>query len=309
MSEFGFQALPSRYAINAYDLYEGDQVLSPGLKCHQKHPEGFQTIDLYLDREKLEPVNLDEYIYMSQLIQAQGIGLGIEAQHSAMPYCMGSLYWQLNDVWPVTSWSSIDSKGVWKALHYRAKELFAPVSLSILAEADSLKISVINDRQKPISGSLSLQSISFDGSPSKADARAIEVGANSVWQIKKNQNDLGLPQQTHNSLLAAKFVDSDGQSYSDYQFFAPYGSLKLLPSTIDTEIVETESGLNLHLKSAVFTAFVQLSIATEGAHFSDNFFHLFPGEEKSVSVKTKLSANDFKKQLNILTINNILNKR
>lgn len=309
MSEFGFQALPSRFLINSYDLYDGNDLLSQGLHCHQKNPQGYQTIDLYIEREKIKPRSLDEYIYASQLIQAQGIGMGIEAQHSAMPSCMGSLYWQLNDVWPVTSWSSIDSKGVWKALHYRVKELFAPLSLSIIPEGDSLKISVINDHNRPVKGKLRLLRYSFKGSSEELFANDLGIESNEVAKIKLRLHDVNKTKQAQTEMLIAEFIDNEGHSCRDFQFFAPLGELKLMPAAIETTIEEKTEGLLLSLKADVFTAFVQLSLPTAFAHFDDNFFHLFPGQTKTVLVNTQLSAKSFQEQFNILSLNNLIHNK
>jgi len=148
MSEFGFQALPALSTIKSFQSVAFDSSITSELKCHQKHPVGYETIEIYLEREKLYPQKLQDLIFASQLIQQHGIGMGIEAQRSAFPNCMGSLYWQLNDVWPVTSWSGTDSKGVWKALQYRVRELYNPLMLSALQIGDSLKLALLNEGDK-----------------------------------------------------------------------------------------------------------------------------------------------------------------
>src|SRR5690606_36520348 len=106
------------------------RITSEGIKNHQKHSRGFQLIDEYMARDYLVPNNPEDYVYISQLLQAYGITKGIEAQRRAKPYNMGTLYWQLNDCWPAISWSSIDFSVNWKALHYKAKRSFENVLIS-----------------------------------------------------------------------------------------------------------------------------------------------------------------------------------
>ncbi len=128
MSEFGFQSYPD-YSTLQRICPEGElHIDSPTLRNHQKHPRGREIIDKammqYYGMDS-RSLSLEDYCYVSQLLQAWGTGYGIFQHIKQQPHCMGTLYWQLNDCWPVASWSSIDYYGNWKALHYRVKELYA----------------------------------------------------------------------------------------------------------------------------------------------------------------------------------------
>lgn len=128
MSEYGFQSYPDWSTVQRYCPEEQRYLDSPSMRAHQKHPRGLQIVTkamketLGLDPERL---SLEDFCFASQLLQAWGVGYGIFQHLSQQPHCMGTLYWQLNDSWPVASWSSIDFYGNWKALHYRAKELYS----------------------------------------------------------------------------------------------------------------------------------------------------------------------------------------
>ncbi len=127
MSEYGFQSYPMISTIKRFCTDEQLSIDSPTLRNHQKHGRGREIIDKAMMRYyglDSRSLSLEDYAYVSQLLQAWGVGYGILC-HIADPRCGGTLYWQLNDCWPVASWSSIDYYGNWKALHYRAKELFA----------------------------------------------------------------------------------------------------------------------------------------------------------------------------------------
>ena len=128
MSEYGFQSYPMISTLNRVIPKEQLYIDSPAMRNHQKHPRGVQIIDKAMRQYysfDSKSLSLEDYCYVSQLLQAWGTGYGIFQHLKQQPHCMGTLYWQLNDCWPVASWSSIDFYGNWKALHYRAKELYA----------------------------------------------------------------------------------------------------------------------------------------------------------------------------------------
>ena len=127
MSEYGFQSYPEWSTVCRFCPKDERNIDSPTIRRHQKHGRGRQIIDKAMmeyygvDSRSL---SLEDYCYVSQLLQAWGTGYGILQHLLAQPHCMGTLYWQLNDCWPVASWSSIDYYGNWKALHYRAQALY-----------------------------------------------------------------------------------------------------------------------------------------------------------------------------------------
>lgn len=128
MSEYGFQSYPMLSTIRQFCPEDQLYIDSPTLRSHQKHPRGLQIIDKAMRQYygfDSRTLNLEEYAYVSQLLQAWGTGYGIFQHIKQQPHCMGTLYWQLNDCWPVASWSSIDYYGNWKALHYRAQALYS----------------------------------------------------------------------------------------------------------------------------------------------------------------------------------------
>ena len=128
MSEYGFQSYPLISTIRQFCPEDQLYISSPTLRSHQKHPRGFQIIDKAMRQYygfDSKSLSLEDFCYVSQLLQAWGTGYGIFQHIKQQPHCMGTLYWQLNDCWPVASWSSIDYYGNWKALHYRVQALYA----------------------------------------------------------------------------------------------------------------------------------------------------------------------------------------
>jgi len=129
-SEFGFQSFPPMKTVESFTLPEDRNIFSRVMEMHQRNEGANGKIMNYLSQTFLYPCNLDTLIYASQLLQAEAMRCGVEHWRRNRGRCMGAIYWQLNDIWPVASWASIDYYGRWKALHYYAKRFFAPVMLS-----------------------------------------------------------------------------------------------------------------------------------------------------------------------------------
>jgi beta-mannosidase len=162
-SEYGFQAFPPLATVEAF-TEPGDRGLSnPVLLVHQKHPIGNELITEYMERDYPVPATFPDFVYVSQLLQARGMRTAFEAHRRARPRTMGTLYWQLNDTWPVVSWSGRDYFGRWKALAYAAREAFAPVLLSPFRRGDTLEVWGVSDRMEGVAGTLSLQLLDFSG--------------------------------------------------------------------------------------------------------------------------------------------------
>jgi beta-mannosidase len=145
-SEFGFQSFPSMKTIESFTLSEDRNIFSRIMEMHQRNEGANGKIMNYLSQTFLYPKDLDTLVYASQLLQAEAMRCGIEHWRRYRGRCMGAIYWQLNDIWPVASWSSIDYFGRWKALHYYAKRIFAPVMLSCCEAGETTnRISVVTE--------------------------------------------------------------------------------------------------------------------------------------------------------------------
>lgn len=296
MSEFGFQSFPKVETIKYATQRDSVLLNDPLFANHQKHARGFQIIKDYMYRDFPVPQNAEDYIYMSQLLQASGITLGIHAQRRVKPNNMGTLYWQLNDCWPAVSWSSIDYLGNWKALHYQSKKAFENVLISAEEKNDSLKIFVVNDTFETIKDSLSLKLIDFDGTVIYEK----ELSAESP----KNSSELlfSLPLKTLNfdntfCVLKVNFRKSEYLHY-----FVKPKDLKLKKDEIDPETEKTKEGFSVTLSSKTLQKNVFLT-ADEKGKFEDNYFDLLPNEPKTVLFSTESKTTP---KLNIKTLNQFI---
>ena len=293
MSEFGFQSFPSFEVMNFINQQEELTLMTPNWKSHQKHSRGLKLIFDYMERDYKVPVNDEDYLYVSQLLQAKGIVMGIEAHRRAKPTNMGTLFWQLNDCWPAISWSSIDYFGNWKALQYKAKKAFENVLISPTIRENYIDTHIINDTFKEINGTLTLKYLDFKGNILWSDNLEINVKANtseeyyniSLGDFKKN-----------NLVFIAEFNGVTSILYLDKP-----KNLELLAGDIKQEIIKTNNGFSITLKSNVLQKDVFLFTKEKG-HFSDNFFDLLPNKTKVIEFKTDSNSLD---DLKIKTLNKI----
>ena len=303
MSEFGFQSFPSYEVIQFINEKDSIDITSEGFKNHQKHSRGFQIIETYMQRDFPVPEvyteqsrSAEDYVYMSQLLQAYGITKGIEAHRRAKPYNMGTLYWQLNDCWPAVSWSSIDYFGNWKALHYKAKRSFENVLVSSKVENDSLKTWVINDDLEEVSGKLSLKLMSFSGEIIWKNEQQIMV--DPLSSEVKFQLDLNTLKFNRNETV---FVSTFNNTTSYFYFEKPK-NLKLQYAEIKETITKKDEGYSIEIVSPTLQKDVFLFTNTKG-HFSDNFFDLLPNQSKIIQFNTEAQTFD---DLQIKTFNTFI---
>ncbi|MBQ6308000.1 MAG: glycoside hydrolase family 2 protein [Bacteroidales bacterium] len=164
-SEYGYQSYPDYQTL--LKIAQGEELSKDAevIAAHQKHARGTRQIDDFIKRyyPNAQPKDFEEYVHLSQLSQAYGMEIAIEAHRTAKPYNMGTLYWQLNDAWPVTSWSSIDYYGNPKVLQERLKTLYAPVLLSL--DQKDYGVFVTSDLLRDIDGALSIQVFDLEDKP------------------------------------------------------------------------------------------------------------------------------------------------
>ena len=177
-SEYGYQSYPDYSTLQK--IAQGEELGKDAkvIAAHQKHARGTRQIDDFIKRyyPNVQPKDFEEYVHLSQLSQAYGMEVAIEAHRTAKPYNMGTLYWQLNDAWPVTSWSSIDYYGNPKVFHERLKTLYAPVLLSV--NRKDYGVFVTSDLMRDIDGTLSVTVCDLEDRPLFEQKVKVEMDAN-----------------------------------------------------------------------------------------------------------------------------------
>jgi beta-mannosidase len=294
MSEYGFQSFPEWRTIESFTQPADRELESKVMLMHQKHPRGNALIAEYLKRDYRPAKNFENFVYISQLLQAEGMRTGIEAHRRNKPYCMGTLYWQLNDVWPVASWASRDYLGRWKALQYYARDAYKPVVVLPTQEDDIIKLYGVSDLPDSIKVNLQVRALSLDGKVlsdvTKLDIVLTPDSSRVIWQgYTKTVLDKSKPD---NSVLECILKTVDGTVLSRRLYYlTPVKNLKLSRTRVSIKTEQVNDGYMLTLESASLAKNVLLSTEQEG-FFMDNYFDLLPGERKKVLFKTDRIIED-----------------
>lgn len=224
MSEFGFQSFPEMKTIAAFAAPEDYQIESEVMNAHQKSSIGNSLIRTYMERDYIIPESFEDFVYVGLVLQGQGMRHGLEAHRRNRPYCMGTLYWQLNDSWPVVSWSSIDYYGNWKALHYQAKRAFAPILINPIQQNDSLSVFLISDRLDTMEQmTLEMKVVDFDGKTlgKKIQVHSLEAPANTSKCVYRAKLDGWLtPEDCRRSFLKLILKDKSGHQVAESVHFS-----------------------------------------------------------------------------------------
>jgi beta-mannosidase len=281
---------------------------SAAMLSHQKHPRGYDLIREYMERWYRVQETFEDYVYVSQLLQAEGMRIGVAAQRRAMPYCMGTLYWQLNDCWPAVSWSSIDYSGEWKALHYAAKRAFEPLIVSTVEKEGSLHVYIVSDRLEELGGWISMKLAGFDGTVLWERVLTVKAPSNGSLDIFSIPLDELLSGADRSSVVFSAVFDCPGEKPSRaIRYFAHPKDLKLPAAEIEFVFVDGSRGMTLELTSGVLAKNVFLQLDGNGhssgsIHFPDNFFDMLPGETIAVIIDTDLPAEEIRNRITIKTL-------
>jgi beta-mannosidase len=309
MSEYGFQGFPDIKTIDSVISPAKRYLYSDEMKNHQKHPVGFETIRKYMNEEYNEPKSFEDYIYVSQLLQAYGIKTAVEAQRRAKPYCMGTMYWQLNDCWPVVSWSGIDYYGRWKAMQYFVKDAYRDILVSPYEENNLIKVNVISEKQYDFDAILHIQLKDFSGNVLRRIDTSVIIPKNSSGVFYNAGEDELLKGYNKNEIvLSASLIMYDVEIYNNLLYFVKTKELNLAPANIsfdiDEELLSPEYNiLGLYIKSDKFVKNLYLYTEGSDSFFEENYFDLFPGETVAVYCKTKLNKEDLSSKLKYYYLN------
>ena len=288
MSEFGFQSFPMMSSLQQFTLEQDRELESAVMQTHQKHPRGNTLIQQYLAREYQAPKDFANLVYLSQVQQALGLKLAFEAHRKAMPFCMGTLYWQLNDTWPAASWSGIDYYGKWKALHYQAKRSFTPQLLIIEQDEHHTTVQLVSDSLVAFDAQLALSLIGFDGESHWSHKCNVSVLANTSQQVFCIANTELLAQvDVSKSVLVAQLVSETTHTPLCEALFYYVPSQQLLLCNTQLEITHRLFGntLQLRLLTKQLMRQVYLEIPSVNGNFSDNFMDVLPGQPKTVELQ------------------------
>ncbi len=282
-SEFGFQSYPSIDVIRTFADEEDMNIASPVMESHQKNKGGNARIAETMFRYFRFPNGFENFVYLSQVQQGLAIKTAVEYWRSLKPHCMGALYWQLNDTWPVASWSSLDYGGGWKALHHMAKRFFEPVTVAVIPGKDGvLAIRSVNDTLENVRVSVTIFAVEMAGLTHEIGKAEMAVGPDAaVTLLELSENDIPAGQ-----ILAYVWQASNGMRGGDHFSSVPYKELKLENPNVQLEKSIDGGMVKLTLQAGKLALFVNAEAQVPG-RFSNNCLTLFPGTPAPITFTPK----------------------
>lgn len=337
-SEYGFQSFPEYESVLKYAPFEYDHnIYSEVMMEHQKAGTyANHRIEEYMRRDYHVPTDFNKFLYVSLLLQGDGMKIGMEAYRRDRPYCMGSMVWQLNDCWPVASWSSRDYYGRWKALHYFTKYayddiLVAPrvkvigetqkqeskqvsnlpteeggqlkVAENTTSKSDKeIEIKLVNDRRSSAKGELRIQTITMDGRVAHAEKRSLTLPANDAIHVAtKRVNDLLGGERPENVVFYITFT-TGGKTYKNIAYAVSQKDMNYQKVNIQTQVTKVGDGYDVKLTTDKFARGVFMSIKGIDNFFSDNYFDMLPKSSRTIHVRSGKNQATFEKELEIISL-------
>ncbi|HOZ30169.1 MAG TPA: hypothetical protein PLL66_04565 [Bacteroidales bacterium] len=308
MSEYGFQSFPDIISLMKFIPKDSLYRYSQSITNHQKHIRGFYLINKYMEKEYPIPEKFDDYIYLTQLLQAEGIQKAFDAHLSAVPYCMGTLFWQFNDCWPAISWSAVDYYNNPKALYFFAKRSFRNIYISAFENDNSFNINIINQNNYRINTKLIISINKFSGENILLDSSILISNLLSATPVffENHINDT-IAKYRNSSFISLKLYDIYTEKLLCSRTVVIGKNYNL---ALPEQEVQHTSKLNkdyweITLSSEVFIKNLCLTATNVEGRFSDNYFNLVPGDKKTIKFYPKEQTN--KIQLKIISMNKIIN--
>jgi len=301
MSEYGLQAMPDMKTIMTFAKPGDLSINSPVMRAHQKFlkGEGNDRLLFYIEQTYRTPRDFAEFVYLSQVMQAEGIALGALHHRACRPVTMGSLYWQLNDVWPGASWSGVDYLGRWKALHYAARRFYAPLAVSAERKEGVTAVHLISDATTPTDAVWRVRAVDVTGRVlGESSAKVVLAPLSASVAAKLDDATLfkgGDPKTT----VASVELLVGGKTVSRRIVSAVAPKDMALP---DPGLSVAWSGKSVTISAKALARALWIDFDGIDATLSDNSFDLLPGESRTVTVTSDASAAALAKALTLRTL-------
>ncbi len=305
-SEYGFESLPSMKTIEQFCPQDEQNLLSYTMEAHQKHWHGNVKILKYLAEAYQLPKDLEATVYASQLNQANAIKYGVEHFRRNRGYTMGSIYWQLNDPWPVASWSSIDYYGRYKALHYFAKNFYLPVALGLFNENGQMTVNIANETASTFDGYIKAGVKKNDFTSvfdTRTEISVASFSSSDVYTVSNAEFD----GQRDAYFYAELYDKNDNLIARSTELGTKPKHFKFLKPSIKIKAERAQGGLYLTFTADVFAKNVQVLFKSHDITLSDNYFDLLNNAPYRIFAKTELDASTLLADISIMTVYDISN--
>ncbi|MGI6368309.1 MAG: beta-mannosidase [Anaerolineae bacterium] len=307
-SEFGFQSFPEPRTTHSYTRPGDRNITSAVMEHHQRSGIGNTTIMSYMCDWFRLPSSFDNTLWLSQILQGMAIKYAVEHWRRAMPRGMGTLYWQINDCWPVASWSSVDSLGRWKALHYMARNFYAPLLVSGVEDpaTGSVELHVTSDLGEEVPGVVSWRVTNVRGETLITGAEPLNVPPRANTLVTTLDLANLLEASGPRGLLLWLELNSGGAIVSrNMVTFARPKHMALEQPGLCAAVEDRHDGsFTVTLKADRPALWAWISLATADARYSDNFVHVVPGQPIEIIVTPcqPMSAEALESQLELRSL-------
>lgn len=313
ISEMGFQSYPSMKTIMSFTEKEDRRPYTPVMYSHQKCANGNEAIELYMERDYGIPEIFEDYVYLSQLQAAEIMRYSVEHFRRDNEYCRGIILWQLNDCWPVVSWSGIDYYGRWKALQYYIRRFYKAVLISVCQEDSRVEFWCSNETLQKAEGIVSWTLYGAEEAVLKTGEFRFETegGRSSVIADLDFTEVLGTEEK--NAAYLVFRAEWNGEETRGSQLFCLPKEFPFLQPGLEVEVVDEGERYGIRLSAEHFTKGIGLDLKAADCIFSDNYFDLAAGEERTVYVdkaglSEQMSAETLQKGLYINTLNDVMRR-
>jgi len=278
-SEFGFQSFPSLRLIKDFaESPEDLNISSAVMEHHQRNKGGNARIAETMFRNFRFPMEFGNFVYLSQIQHGLAMRMAVEYWRSLKPHCMGTLYWQLNDTWPVASWSGLDHGGAWKAMHYMARRFYAPVLVTARKTSDAFIITAVSDLVEAFALSVEVVAVSFSGVKTVLYNANVTLSADAGQEIAR----INLTQIASDQILFLNWKDEAGAPMRNHAAPVAYKHLALPNPKLNSVCSSDGTSLVITITAERLALYVAAECDVDG-HFSDNAFDLLGGETKTIT--------------------------
>lgn len=304
-SEYGFQSFPEFESVKIYAPQKRDwSINSEVMMAHQRAGSyANNLIRDYMDKEFRTPDNFEHFLYVGMILQGDAIKTAMEAHRRDMPYCMGTLYWQHNDCWPVASWAARDYYGRWKAQQYFARQAYRDILVSPTVKDGVVNVHLVSDRRTNAKGKFTITALTLGGK--KLAQVTLNVTAKALTSqviFSSALSNMLKGEKRENVIFAVRFETAGAEPYTNVGYACRQKLMNYSHPNYSVDIEPAEGGYEVTVGSDVFARGVFLSLEGIENFFSDNYFDILPGEKRTIHVRTAIDRDEMRRQLKILSL-------
>lgn len=310
MTEIGFQSYPDWKTVCSFTEPEDRLPYTPIMYAHQKCANGNEAIELYMERDYAVPKDFKDYVFLSQVQAGQIMAYSAEHFRRDSGYCRGMVLWQLNDCWPVVSWSGMDYYGRWKALQYYIRRFYAPVLLSAEDRGTNVDLWLSNETLQDAKGRLCWQLFGKDGVLSRGETEVLTPAGISHAAVKLDFSGL-ISEENRAEAYLRYFYEGDGGSQDGTVLFVLPKEFRFEKAGVSWAVAEEGEDILLRVRSDNFTRCLGFTTREGDCIFPDNYFDLSPGQERVLRLRREDcdgigSAEKLARVLEYNTLNDVM---